>query len=179
MARRDRFRRIAMFSAVGLSAILVLAWGLSWVVSIRMPAVKVRQTVFCAGLSQGTLEYCAGDVDPQSRWSFGSAVTPEDWCFSVPTVHKPIAGPTSAATGTFYSQSMLAAFHLPILAPLLIVSIASVILYVIERRQRPLPGHCPTCRYDLTGNTTGVCPECGGKVKAMAKSPGAPGRTAS
>ncbi|MBI5864182.1 MAG: hypothetical protein HZB38_06720 [Planctomycetes bacterium] len=25
----------------------------------------------------------------------------------------------------------------------------------------PLPGHCPRCGYNLTGNTSGVCPECG------------------
>jgi hypothetical protein len=24
--------------------------------------------------------------------------------------------------------------------------------------------HCPTCGYNLAGNTTGVCPECGGRV---------------
>jgi len=23
------------------------------------------------------------------------------------------------------------------------------------------PGHCPVCRYNLTGNVSGVCPECG------------------
>ena len=26
---------------------------------------------------------------------------------------------------------------------------------------RPLPGHCPKCGYDLTGNVSGRCPECG------------------
>jgi hypothetical protein len=34
------------------------------------------------------------------------------------------------------------------------------------------PGLCPTCSYDLTGNTSGICPECGtplpGKVEANA-----------
>jgi hypothetical protein len=32
---------------------------------------------------------------------------------------------------------------------------------VRRRRNRPPPGHCRSCRYDLTGNVTGVCPECG------------------
>ena len=32
----------------------------------------------------------------------------------------------------------------------------------LERRgRRPSPGHCLTCGYDLTGNTSGVCSECG------------------
>ena len=26
-------------------------------------------------------------------------------------------------------------------------------------------GQCPRCGYDLTGNTSGVCPECGGQVR--------------
>ena len=31
----------------------------------------------------------------------------------------------------------------------------------IRRRRRTAPGHCPACGYNLTGNTSGVCPECG------------------
>jgi hypothetical protein len=27
--------------------------------------------------------------------------------------------------------------------------------------RKPQRGHCPTCSYNLTGNTSGVCPECG------------------
>jgi hypothetical protein len=30
--------------------------------------------------------------------------------------------------------------------------------------RRPRRGHCRTCRYDLTGNVSGVCPECGTAV---------------
>jgi hypothetical protein len=28
-------------------------------------------------------------------------------------------------------------------------------------RKRNKVGHCPTCGYDITGNTSGTCPECG------------------
>lgn len=27
------------------------------------------------------------------------------------------------------------------------------------------PGHCQNCSYDLTGNVSGICPECGTEVK--------------
>src|SRR5262249_36280793 len=37
--------------------------------------------------------------------------------------------------------------------------IALAWLWLLDRR-RPLPGHCRKCNYDLTGNTSGVCPEC-------------------
>ncbi len=44
--------------------------------------------------------------------------------------------------------------------PLLIFLIPSVTLWWLDRRRTP-PGQCPRCGYDLTGNVSGVCPECG------------------
>jgi len=39
---------------------------------------------------------------------------------------------------------------------------AGVIAWTFRRRySTPIP--CSKCGYDLTGNTTGVCPECGSK----------------
>jgi len=32
------------------------------------------------------------------------------------------------------------------------------------RRKRPQPGHCAQCGYNLTGNVSGICPECGTKI---------------
>jgi len=39
-------------------------------------------------------------------------------------------------------------------------AIASTLFHRRARRER-LIGCCPNCEYNLTGNTTGVCPECG------------------
>lgn len=33
-----------------------------------------------------------------------------------------------------------------------------------DRAKRISRGHCAYCDYDLTGNTSGVCPECGTPV---------------
>ena len=33
-----------------------------------------------------------------------------------------------------------------------------------RRRQRMFP-HCVSCGYDLTGNETGACPECGRRFR--------------
>ena len=34
-----------------------------------------------------------------------------------------------------------------------------------RRRRRAAAGHCQECDYDLTGNVSGVCPECGTKIE--------------
>jgi hypothetical protein len=45
-----------------------------------------------------------------------------------------------------------------------------------RRKFRRRAGRCPRCRYDLTGNTTGVCPECGSPAASASQS--LPGATA-
>lgn len=51
--------------------------------------------------------------------------------------------------------------------PLWLIVIAFValgaIMLVVACRRRP-PGHCTHCSYNLTGNESGVCPECGHDV---------------
>lgn len=42
-----------------------------------------------------------------------------------------------------------------------------------ERLRRRL-GWCPSCDYDLTGNISGTCPECGTPCKVSAESPDKP-----
>ncbi len=44
---------------------------------------------------------------------------------------------------------------------------ALAVLWIWLRDQRqPIPGHCANCGYDLTGNVSGRCPECGNTVEA-------------
>jgi len=58
---------------------------------------------------------------------------------------------------------------LPLWIPFLIVAIPTGVLW---RRDRRIPqGHCQECGYSLTGNTSGVCPECGTAVNSPPASP--------
>jgi len=40
-----------------------------------------------------------------------------------------------------------------------------IIAIVFNRTPRSKPGHCTKCGYNLTGNTSGVCSECGAAVR--------------
>jgi hypothetical protein len=59
-------------------------------------------------------------------------------------------------TGTY-------ATFLPLWIPFVLVALAT--LFFWRRSRRFPPGHCGRCGYDLTGNVSGVCPECGQPVR--------------
>ncbi len=55
-------------------------------------------------------------------------------------------------------------FTLPLIYPLLSVAVPTLLVWRFW--PKPVkPGHC-RCGYDLRGNTSGVCPECGIEVQA-------------
>ena len=53
---------------------------------------------------------------------------------------------------------------LVIVTPLAGLAIVVVFLWRLPLSNRERPPVCEKCGYDLTGNTSGVCPECGTKV---------------
>lgn len=53
---------------------------------------------------------------------------------------------------------------LPCWTSFLFVAFPTAVLFWLGRRRIPL-GHCRKCGYDLRGNESGVCPECGAAVK--------------
>ena len=44
--------------------------------------------------------------------------------------------------------------------------IAGLVFSLVRPKHKSKPGSCRTCDYDLTGNRTGVCPECGAPTGA-------------
>lgn len=51
---------------------------------------------------------------------------------------------------------------IPLLLPVLLMALPTAFLW--WHGSRVLPGHCRGCGYDLTGNVSGRCPECGQQV---------------
>jgi len=51
----------------------------------------------------------------------------------------------------------------PLWIPLVVIAIPTAFLFWLDRRRIP-SGYCKKCGYDLTGNVSGICPECGEKT---------------
>jgi len=82
-----------------------------------------------------------GDVVMPSRWIWGPQTTVVRWW--------PEFGFDDTSVGG----------NLP-LWPFILLAIPIIAVRFYRDRRVP-PGHCPNCRYNLTGNTSGLCPECG------------------
>jgi hypothetical protein len=50
-------------------------------------------------------------------------------------------------------------FAIPVWMPILLLALPTATLWYRDRR--PPKGHCQNCGYNLTGNVSGRCPECG------------------
>lgn len=50
--------------------------------------------------------------------------------------------------------------NVSLICPLVALAIPTALLWITDR-SRPPSGHCQKCGYDLTGNISGRCPECG------------------
>jgi hypothetical protein len=60
---------------------------------------------------------------------------------------------------------------IPLWMPFALTSVlpAMATLFWIRARFTQKQGHCVACQYDLTGNTSGVCPECGTAIVEQAR----------
>lgn len=52
---------------------------------------------------------------------------------------------------------------IPLWIPFVLAALPTAAFWWRDRRLIP-PGHCQRCAYDLMGNVSGVCPECGRRV---------------
>ncbi len=60
----------------------------------------------------------------------------------------------------------LAIFPTTIIIPLWPMALACLVVVVVPIlwKRRHTTGHCLSCGYDFTGNTSGICPECGVRI---------------
>lgn len=76
--------------------------------------------------------------------------------------YRDLEGSCFTPGGTFYYR-----LSIPIWPLLLAAAMPTGIVFWRASKRIP-PGHCQKCGYNLTGNVSGICPECGSKIHARA-----------
>ncbi|MEE8169228.1 MAG: hypothetical protein V3T70_01655 [Phycisphaerae bacterium] len=162
--RRKRSRIRLACKILGICAtVLVIA---AWAISVLYPCGSIglngsiglenSAVLFSKQLVYGKFEW---DERRVRFWTGHLALDPLDGfrlelprirrrsAFTVPTGQPPLAETLEIV--------------LPLWIPLITFGIPTALMIIRDRRRRIPPGHCRRCGYDLTGNVSGVCPECG------------------
>jgi hypothetical protein len=163
MGRRRRSRWPYFLQPLAMAVILLL-----WVRSYLPDNTIVRfhrghiAVFFAAGSA-------ARRFDPTSSSYFGSfdAIA---YCRQVAQANN---YPTGGVAGFEWigigTSDYLCVLLIPFWAVALLALAASIWAWLAyrRRRERDRPGHCNACGYDLKGNLSGVCPECGAAAAAV------------
>ncbi len=151
MPRRSRVRRIAKW----IGAVLVVVWVISYCVSYENTSLGWR-----IGSCKGWIE---GKHPPDLFFNplfLRAGGYESGWLPAVRT--KVISGDVAFFYGrikVWQPQVRFWHFSIPFWLPFLVVALP--IAYLFRRDRRHPRGHCQACGYDLAGNVSGVCPECG------------------
>ena len=95
-----------------------------------------------------------GDILPLTGWYSGPAK-------DALIVHTRFGFGSASLLSPKISMTLIPAFF-----PLVVFAVMPMIWFYSWRRHHQDAGkpRCPVCRYDLTGNAFGTCPECGSKI---------------
>ncbi|MCG8405830.1 MAG: hypothetical protein MI923_11595 [Phycisphaerales bacterium] len=135
-----RFRGILKWAGIG-ACLTIFA---TWVFSLHF-MLYYTEGYSSIGISGGSLNF----VTPTGY--------PSGWYLSESDGGHGLGLPRSTRFG------MKTTFSTPMWLLFILIMIPTAFLMYPDRR-RYRPGHCQQCGYDLTGNTSGICPECGTKV---------------
>lgn len=143
MPRAARVRRIAKWT--GLVLVLCVGMVVVWVMSIgcliRYDSQNVEFLIY-----SGCVQFTMPNPLPNRGWTFHRKPFNELLLWG--EVFKITVG-----------NRVFRSARIPVWIPFGLIAIPTA--YLLYRDRRPPPGQCKRCRYDLTGNESGVCPECG------------------
>ncbi len=164
MRRHSRTRRVLKWVGLVGCVVTVLVFAATWVWSARFfwwagPDVRRIDTY------PGNLRYVS-IYDLKESQSFPRA----DQGLSITHVLPPQRNmrnlarwPTLTSRYHFATGTSGWTVLVPLWFVFLMFAAPTAILWYRDRR--PPKGHCQACGYDLTGNVTGVCPECGAPTR--------------
>lgn len=166
MSRHPRIRRISKWTGLVVFVLIVVAWGLSlrWF-------VRHEQNGLAAGCAHGTVTVVTGSWVGDGGTKV-ARLTPQ----TIQTVFDAILATYHANSGFHWPRVTKAGvshgvpptfLFIPLWLPLVVVAIPTSILFYRDHKRIP-PGHCQECGYNLTGNESGICPECGTEIRKRA-----------
>ena len=156
MPKRSRFRRILKWTGLGVCMVILTMW----ITSVLRPTLF--RTPF------GGVAWYHGTV------MFHESATSDYGYLEESRLPPNLAGPpkwheTIGLSGLPASLRVfgMLAIIMPLWLPFLVAAIPTAILWHRDRRTVN-PGCCQRCGYNLTGNVSGICSECGKPCEAEA-----------
>jgi len=160
---RTVLRAIACLKWLGIGAFTMIVP--VWAANVLIADGRWHLGHWIVHLYRGDLWISSGDPLISHQWGWEATRVrdgPEFWFGSAPRLQ---IGRPSEGTVRFFCGS-----------PLWLLLLITVLPIAVSfwRRRWPMLGHCRTCGYDLTGNVSAVCPECGAKTHARYDGEGSP-----
>ena len=150
-SRRRRVRWWLKWAGLCVCLEIVLLWVVS-VVELALYGADV----WCYPLAAGHVTVFWEQNGLQCRaWSVTARSNAPLWALA----RWGISWPRYETSGGPYRSPRI---EVPLFSGVVLVGLPTA--YLWWRDRRPPRGHCQVCGYDLTGNVSGVCPECGEKV---------------
>lgn len=147
-SERHRFRRTLKWACLGCSVLLAAATAVShyWYIVFQGPYVSTLMSRGRLGMGTSRLP----------------GLAPRD---SMHLLAQPIGarGPTFRWFDSFVTLDGWNMIVFPLWLPLAFMSLLTLVLFIGGRARR-IEGLCGKCGYDLRGNVSGVCPECGTEI---------------
>lgn len=165
MRQRSQARRVAEWTGVGLCAVVLVGWAFSivWTVKWVEHGVTLTRaiTLYTGGIAVNQYPAMRGPIPIELHRD----MTP-GW--SVYRESDLVLG-LELPRISWDDPPPYRFVFVPLWLPFLVLGVPTAILWfptVIRwyRDRKPPCGHCQHCGYDLTGNVTGICPECGNAI---------------
>jgi hypothetical protein len=147
--RRHRFRRIAKWGGLFFNAALAIVFGASAIQSIGC-SVDLSTKTYELGVTHRDRDFWIIVEARSAPGVFIDSWTADEW-------------PRFPRWSSFVSgsQTVCRRLYVPAWMPLLALAAPTAYVWYLDLRHRPRPGHCPACNYNLTSNTSGICPDRG------------------